>query len=228
MTFVRPPPRSAWYARMMSRPVISPHAPAGGCSVARAMPVISQSASSSRQSISSAPWAVSSGCKRMQPLEPRERGDGLGDLRVVLHGARAQRVEAGVHAVVHLREPRVVAHQIDLGHLGQPGLGAAPRVLRDRHLRHVKRREPERRATRARPIHDRALPRRGILTADRRSAHASTSASACANRSISSRERFSVTATASARPSASASGTPARNPRSTSSSRTSTAGPREP
>ena len=62
MTFVLPPPRSWWYARMISSPVISPHAPAGGCSVARAIPVISQSARSSRHSISSAPCAVWSGC----------------------------------------------------------------------------------------------------------------------------------------------------------------------
>ena len=47
---------------MISSPVISPQAPAGGCSVARAMPVISQSASLERQSIARVPWTVESGC----------------------------------------------------------------------------------------------------------------------------------------------------------------------
>ena len=70
ITFVRGFPRSWWYARMMSRPVISPHAPAGGCNVARAIPVISQSASSRRQSISREPCTVASGwrgCVRWNP-----------------------------------------------------------------------------------------------------------------------------------------------------------------
>ena len=75
--------------------------------------------------------------QRVHALEPRERGDGLGDLRVVLHGAGAQRVEACVHAVVHLRQPRVVADQVDLGDLGQPGVGAAASLFRDRRLRDV-------------------------------------------------------------------------------------------
>ena len=55
---------------MINRPVISPHAPAGGCSVARAMPVISHSASSRRQSISRVPCIVESGwsgCVRWNP-----------------------------------------------------------------------------------------------------------------------------------------------------------------
>ena len=47
---------------MSNSPVISPHAPAGGCRVARAIPVISQSARSSRHRSSSVPCAVSSGC----------------------------------------------------------------------------------------------------------------------------------------------------------------------
>ncbi len=55
---------------MIRSPVISPHAPAGGCSVARAMPVISHSARSSRQSSSSVPCTVESGwsgCARWKP-----------------------------------------------------------------------------------------------------------------------------------------------------------------
>jgi hypothetical protein len=58
---------------MISRPVISPHAPAGGCSVARVIPVISHSAASSRQRSSRVPWIVSagcSGCNREKPGNP--------------------------------------------------------------------------------------------------------------------------------------------------------------
>ena len=40
----------------------SPQAPAGGCRVARAIPVISQSARSSRHMSSRVPWTVRSGC----------------------------------------------------------------------------------------------------------------------------------------------------------------------
>jgi len=42
ITFRRVSPFRAWWARMISRPVSSPHAPAGGWSVARAVPVIAQ------------------------------------------------------------------------------------------------------------------------------------------------------------------------------------------
>ena len=55
---------------MISSPVSSPDAPAGGCSVARCMPVISHSARSRRYSSSSAPWTLSSGwcgCSRWNP-----------------------------------------------------------------------------------------------------------------------------------------------------------------
>ena len=67
------------------------------------MPVISQSARSSRQSSSSAPWTSPSGCSGCSPRKPGSARDGLRDLRVVLHRARPERVEARVHAVVHLR-----------------------------------------------------------------------------------------------------------------------------
>ena len=62
-TVVRALPCSAWKARMTSSPVISPQAPAGGCSVARAMPVISHMACSSLHRSSRAPCTVSSGCR---------------------------------------------------------------------------------------------------------------------------------------------------------------------
>ena len=55
-----------------------------------------------------------------------QRGDALVQLRVVLHRARAERVEAGVEVEVALREPVVVADDLRLGDLGELGrLGAA-------------------------------------------------------------------------------------------------------
>ncbi len=51
---------------------------------------------------------------RVRLGQPRERRHEVVDLRVVLHGARAQRVGAGVDAVVPRREFGVVAHQFAL------------------------------------------------------------------------------------------------------------------
>ena len=68
--FLRAAPFFEWNARMMSRPVSSPDAPAGGWNVHRDIPVSSQRASSSRHNSSSAPWMVPSGwcgCSRWNP-----------------------------------------------------------------------------------------------------------------------------------------------------------------
>ena len=51
---------------------------------------------------------------------PGQRRDPLVEPRVVLHRARAQRVEAGVEVEVAPREPVVVADDLGLGDLGQP------------------------------------------------------------------------------------------------------------
>ena len=52
---------------------------------------------------------------------PAERADLVVQLGVVLHGARAQRIEARVHGVVEVREPGVVAHHLRLAHSGSRG-----------------------------------------------------------------------------------------------------------
>ena len=57
-----------------------------------------------------------SGCRRAKPGKPRHV---LVDLRVVLHRARAERVEARVEPVVHLAQAREVTDHVELGHLGQ-------------------------------------------------------------------------------------------------------------
>ena len=195
------------------------------------MPVISQSARSRRQSSSSAPCAVASGCSGCSPLEPRQRRDGLGDLRVVLHRARAQRVEAGVHAVVHLRQAGVVADQVDLGDLGQRGIGPAPSVLgsrrpRERPAARTRTRGgpgrdrstivpvPRRRALTcgsARPTHARAPPRTPARTVDLVTDRRSVTATTRASRPAASRARPPGTRARSARRAPSAAGRGRRN-----------------
>ena len=59
--------------------------------------------------------------QRVQPRVAGQRRDPLVQLRVVLHRARAERVEAGVEVEVLLRERVVVAHDLGLGDLGQLG-----------------------------------------------------------------------------------------------------------
>ena len=63
-------PRAWWYARIIMRPVSSPCAPAAGESVVAVNPAISESARSSWNMSSSAPWhssAGSSGCAFAKP-----------------------------------------------------------------------------------------------------------------------------------------------------------------
>ncbi len=65
---------------------------------------------------------------RVQPGVAGQRRDPLVQARVVLHRARAERIEARVEVEVALREPHVVAHELGLAHLGEPrGPGAAQR-----------------------------------------------------------------------------------------------------
>ena len=58
--------------------------------------------------------------ERVQLGVTGQRRHPLVELRVVLHRARAERVEAGVEVEVALREAVVVAHDLGLGDLGQP------------------------------------------------------------------------------------------------------------
>ena len=64
---------------------------------------------------------------RLHGVELGEAGHAGGllvDLRVVLHRARAQRVEAGLDAVIDVAEVREVAQEIQLAHLGEVERGA--------------------------------------------------------------------------------------------------------
>ena len=67
---------------------------------------------------------------RLQRMDVAEAGQPrhlLVQARIVLHRARAERKHAGVDAVVHARQPHVVAHRLRLGEAGQ-----ADRSLRSR------------------------------------------------------------------------------------------------
>src|SRR5262245_9970059 len=148
-------------------------------------------------------------------MQAREAGQAchvLVDLRVVLHGARAQRVEVRVDAVVHPREARVVANHVELGHLRQ-GRRITTQVLLgqklvDVRLRHVGSGQRERLAPRRGELEDQLVVGAG--------AHQATAFSrAAAKASISAFVRFSVTATSRQSPrlrSRVLSGTPARKP----------------
>ena len=154
--------------------------------------------------------------RRVQARVPRQRRDALVQLGVVLHRARAERIEARVEVEVALREPVVVADDLGLGDLRQPRrLGAAHargQELVERALGDVQRRGDERAAAGPRALVDRqhavALHRRlvqrrlahdvapaGVRPAARSAATASPSTSA--RRSMSAFERCSVSATSS-------------------------------
>ena len=102
-------------------PTSSPWAPADGCSVARRMPVIVQRACSSSHRAAEHALHLVLVLVGVQVAEAGQAGHLVVELRVVLHRARAQRVEAQVDGVVQLREPGVVAHHLRLGELGQRG-----------------------------------------------------------------------------------------------------------
>ena len=113
----------------MRMPVSSPWAPAAGWSVTASIPLISARSCSSRQSSSRVPWAVSSGASGWSAAKPGQAGRPLVHLGVVLHGARAERIEARVNRPVEVREVDVVPDQGRLVELGQGRRDGPPRGL---------------------------------------------------------------------------------------------------
>ena len=193
---------------MSRRPASSPCEPADGWSDTCGSPAIS------RERVLEAPHQLERALgvlgvlERVQAGVARQRRQPLVQLRVVLHRARAERVEALVEVEVLRRERRVVAHDLGLGHLRQLGGALAPGVRRQqlvqRHLGHVERRRHERPASLARALEDRD---RVLVAArvERRGAHRTASGSrarsgastSSASRSMSCRVRRSVIATSS-------------------------------
>ncbi len=144
--------------------------------------------------------------ERVEPGVPGKRREPLVQLRVVLHRAGAERVEALVQVEVARRERGVVAHDLGLGDLGELRRAPPDRVLGkqvlDRDLRHVELRRREGPAALAGLLEDRdrvlvaarvERVRAHLIASSRRAgAPADTSS---ASRSMSARVRRSVIAT---------------------------------
>ena len=112
----------------------SPWAPAAGCSDTRSMPHTSASPRSSRYMSSSAPCSMLSGAYGCRRAKPRQARGPLVDLGVVLHGARAERVDAEVDGEVLLAQAHEVTERLGLAHLGQRRRLAAERARRTARL----------------------------------------------------------------------------------------------
>ena len=218
-------------------PQNSPCAPAAGDSATAGMPVSVFSQCASVSISSSAPCTVDVRLQRMDVGEARQPRHLLVEARVVLHRARAERVEAGVDRVVLLRQPREVAHRLRLatGPAGRSrpcasGRRGGPSTLRQRRAgrRRCGPRMPCSKISgssscRPRLPRDRATAPVGAgrLRASRalRHVHHSTSASAASRRSMSASVFVSVAATSSRfaqlrrrSDQSAATGTPARTP----------------
>ncbi len=117
--FVRGLPCDSCHARVSRMPVNSPWAPAAGCSVIASMPVISSKQRCSRSIDFENALRQRLGPVGMRLGQPFDAGHKLVHARVVLHGARAQRIHAEIDGVVPCGEAREVANDFDLAQLGE-------------------------------------------------------------------------------------------------------------
>ncbi len=123
--------------------------------------------------------------QRMGFGEGRQAGDLLVDLRVVFHGAGAERIEPGIDPEIALGERKVMSHDIDLRQFRQLAI-RAQFVGRELSLWHVGRRQVD------------AVPAGHAQFVDGRNCgvnHRATSPSARTSRSMLARGFISVTAT---------------------------------
>ncbi len=124
-------PRLRKYAFEISSAASSPCAPAAGLSENAAMPNSELRLRSSSHMIASAPCASSSGANGCKIAQSRQIRHGVVDARVVLHRARAERIEPDVDPERALREPREVPHDVELGVVGQRQVAAQERRAED-------------------------------------------------------------------------------------------------
>ena len=134
ITLWRSSPWASCQARMSSRPVSSPAAPAAGCRVAAAMPVISHSGLFQLDQQLQPALGQRGRRRRVDVGQAGQAGHGVADLGVVLHGARPERVGAEVDRELPVAQPGEVGHQVALGHLGQRQRRGAAMVGRDQLL----------------------------------------------------------------------------------------------
>ena len=125
----------------MATPANSPCAPAIGLSATPCMPVTSFSISCSSYMQARNPWPCASGASGWRARNCGSMRVLIAGLGVVLHRARAERIEVRVDGEVQLRQPREVAHRLELADLRQRGRRGAPQVRRQvaRVLRHPPR-----------------------------------------------------------------------------------------
>ncbi len=107
------------YALAISSAVSSACAPAAGLSENAAMPNSDARLRSSSHMTASAPCANVVGRERVQIAKRRQVRHRIVDARVVLHRARAQRIEPQVDRERLLREPREMAVDVEFGVVGQ-------------------------------------------------------------------------------------------------------------
>ena len=110
----------------MRIPVSSPWAPAAGWSVTARIPLISASACLELPQELERALGDLVGRERVERGEAGQAGRPLVELRVELHRARAERIEARVDRVVELRQVDVVADDLGLVELGQGRRRRAP------------------------------------------------------------------------------------------------------
>ncbi len=158
-TLVRSSPRSAWKARVSSRPASSPWEPAEGCRLTWGRPQISPRRLLQQPHQLQRPLGALGVLGRVQAGVAGQRRHPLVEPRVVLHRAGAERVEAAVEVEVAARELVVVADDLRLGDLRQARRLGAQQVGRDQLLERA-----------ARELRRRAAPRRaGPASTSRRS-----------------------------------------------------------
>jgi len=94
--------------------------------------------------------------ERMQPRKARQRRQRLIDLRIILHGTRAERIEAVVHAVNAVRQRRIMPDQLVFAHMRQVQRLLARSAGHD--LRHVALRKERQRMILFSKLKDRFHP----------------------------------------------------------------------
>jgi len=95
-------------------PVNSPCAPAAGCRLTSANPLISLRNSCKRPHQRQVALDAFRVLQRMRQRQARQARRLLVDLGVVLHRARAERIQPLVHRIVELRKPHIVTHHVHL------------------------------------------------------------------------------------------------------------------
>ena len=138
-------------------PQSSPCAPAFGDIATASMPVIVSKACGQRFDNLERPLRGRDRLQRMDVGESRQARDFFVEARIVLHRARAERVDAGVDRIVVARQAYVMADRLRLGEAGQFDRASA-RVRAQPRVERVRARRDRRRSHRDAPFRRSAPP----------------------------------------------------------------------